>query len=168
MTLLSVRTRALTGLGVVVFASAVFFPVWANVGFSHIGHWHTGPAQEGWQVVVGPVAGLTWALFMAFMMTGWTAHAVDPFEPAVRRVVHLAFAHLMAFLGALPGAFWFARVGDLAFIKFVSTLCVYTLPALFGSALVMSLVGRVDRRFAHCLGLGLGGGIWYWFFSYGR
>ena len=168
MTLSLVPIRGLAGLGVVVFASAVFFPVWGNIGFSHIGHWHAGPAQDGWQLVVGPAAVLSWAFLLVIMMTGWTAHATEPRQPVLRRLLKLAFAQLMVTLGALPGAFWFARVGDFNFTQYLVTMCVNVLPAFVGSALTVGLIGRLDRGIAQILGLGLGGGMWYWIFSYGR
>ncbi|MEE2755841.1 MAG: hypothetical protein VYA30_04235 [Myxococcota bacterium] len=150
------------GLTLVTFASALFFPLWAVVGYSHLEHWQSGPIANGWTEIVKPWGCLIWAGVLLFILSGWVVYSHKVTRGFFGSLIYIAIGLFCVVISALPGAFWLAQIGNIDLTEMVRSLmlvaCAFAVPCLIGGGMAKF----VSAKFGHLFVLGTGSVALFW------
>ena len=139
------------GLAVISFASAVFFPLWAVVGYSHLEHWQSGPIADGWTEIVKPWGCVLWAGFLLFILSGWAAYSAKASRGLRGDFIYIMIGLLSVIMSALPGAVWLSRIGNIDLTGMVQSLIlaagIFTVPCMLGGCVARLVSPKVAHLF---------------------
>lgn len=159
----TLRIAAGGGLWGVAIISAFTLPLLIHVSTVHRTHWF-GPVPDQWRRFLLEDGAAIWALLSILAVAGCAAgwRLIDPRKAAARGVILGAWPALIAFVAAIPGWLWMARLGVATGGQIVDALLMVGPTPLVAGAVTGGCRRWLPMAPAAALGALAGGALLWW------